>query len=94
MPGLAIVPVAVGGVISRAALRNPIVRRYQDHDKRHFLAATFQMMFPVYRDPVVVLCFGSALRGDFARRARVLAQMAALLRRVHDEQRALSMGGG
>lgn len=94
VPGLAIVPVAVGGVISRAALQNPIVRRYRDHDKRHFLAATFQMMFPCYRDPVVVLCFGSALRGDCATRARVLAQMAALLRRVHDERQALSAGGG
>lgn len=94
VPGLSIVPFAVGGLISRAALRNPIVRRYRDHDKRHFLAATFQMMFPVYRDPVISLCFGNALRGDCATRTCVLAQMAALLRRVHDEQQALGEGGG
>ncbi len=88
VPDLVIVPFAVGGVISRAALRNPLVRRYRDHDKRHFLAATFQMMFPVYRDPIISLFFGGALHGRCATRARVLAQMAALLRRVHDEQRA------
>ena len=46
VPNLNIVPVAVGGLISRRALRNPIVRQYKDGDKRHFLAATFQMMFP------------------------------------------------
>ncbi len=94
VPDLAIVPFAVGGVISRAALRNPIVRRYRDHDKRHFLAATFQMMFPVYRDPVIMLCFGGALRGDCATRAPVLARMADLVRRVHEERRTLSAGGG
>ena len=53
VPDLAIVPFAVGGVISRTALRNPIVRRYKDSDKRHFLVATFQMLFPFYRDPVI-----------------------------------------
>ena len=94
VPDLVIVPFAVGGVISRRALQNPVVRRYRNHDKRHFLAATFQMMFPVYRDPVISLCFGRALQGEGATRARVLAQMAVLLRRVHDEQRALSVGSG
>lgn len=94
VPDLAIVPFAVGGLISRSALRNPIVRRYRDHDKRHFLAATFQMMFPRYRDPVISLCFSSALPGHCVTRAAVLARMAVLIRRVHDEQRALRMGGG
>ena len=46
VPDLAIVPVAVGGVISRRALENAVVRRYRDDGERHFLAATFQMMFP------------------------------------------------
>lgn len=89
VPDLVIVPFAVGGVISRRALQNPVVRRYRDHDKRHFLAATFQMLFPAYRDPVISLCFGPALRGERATRSNVLAQMAVLIRRVYGEQQAL-----
>ena len=53
VPELAIVPVATGGVLSRRALRNPLVMRYRDRDERHFLAATFQMMFAFYRDPAI-----------------------------------------
>lgn len=89
LPELSIVPVAVGGVISRRALLNPIVRRYRDSDKRHFLAATFQMLFPCYRDPVISLCFGEALRGESVTRAEVVTQMRVLLRRVGAEQRRL-----
>ena len=63
VPDLAIVPFAVGGLLSRRALRNPIARQYQDAKKRHFLAATFQMMFPAYRDPVISLYFGRRAQG-------------------------------
>lgn len=86
VPELAVVPVATGGVLSRRALRNWLVRRYRDRDKRHFLAATFQMMFACYRDPVVSLCFGRALRGERATRDHALQEMAELLKRVHTEQ--------
>ena len=89
VPDLMVMPCAVGGVISRRALRNPVVRQYQDKDKRHFLAATFQMMFPFYRDPVISLHFGHPLRGESATHETVLAQMAELLRSVNAEQRAL-----
>ena len=89
VPGMAIVPIAVGGVLSRRALQNAIVRRYRDRDKRHFLAATLQMMFPFYRDPLISLRFGSARYGESARRDLVLAQMAVLLRQVHAEQQRL-----
>ena len=90
VPDMAIVPFAVGGVLSRRALRNPIVRQYRESGKRHFLAATFQMMFPLYRDPVISLRFGSALSGEGARRDMVLAQMNALLRHVNAEQQELN----
>lgn len=89
VPNLTIVPVAVGGLLSRRALLNPIVRRYRDRDKRHFLAATFQMMFPMYRDPVISLRFGDALSGERAAPRQVQARMATLLRRVHAEQQRL-----
>ena len=89
VPDLAIVPVAAGGMISRRALRNPLVSLYQDTDKRHFLAATFQMMFPIYRDPVISLFYGRALRGELANRENVLQRMSDLLPLVHAEQELL-----
>ena len=88
-PGLAVVPVAVGGLLSRRALRNPVVKRYRDRDERHFLAATFQMMFPLYRDPVISLAFGEPLGGDEAGHEQITRQMERLLTRVHAEQREL-----
>lgn len=89
VPGLVIVPVAVGGVISRRALRNRLVGRYRDHDRRHFLAATLQMLFPVYRDPLVSIRFGDALESQPAAYERVLARMTTLLKAVHAEQESL-----
>ena len=89
VPDLAIVPVAAGGMISRRALRNPLVSLNQDTDKRHFLAATFQMMFPIYRDPVISLFYGRALRGELANRENVLQRMSDLLPLVHAEQELL-----
>ena len=83
VPGLAVVPVATGGVLSRRALRNPLVRRYRERDQRHFLAATFQMMFACYRDPLISVYYGRAMRGERADRERAVEQMAALLARVH-----------
>lgn len=87
VPELAVVPVATGGVLSRRALRNWLVRRYRDRDKRHFLAATFQMMFAWYRDPVISVCYGRALRGEGATRERVVERMACLLARVQGSAR-------
>ena len=89
VPNLAILPVAGGGFISRAALRNPLVKRYKKADQRHFLAATFQLLFPFYRDPVISLHFGCAISGAQATRENALRQMAELLPRVYAEQQAL-----
>ncbi len=89
VPDLSLAPVAVGGVISRRALRNPIVKQYKDADKRHFLAATFQMMFPFYRDSLISLAFGKALQGESAAHDDVLREMADLLHRVHADQQRL-----
>ena len=38
--------------------------------ERHFLAATFQMMFPFYRDPTIGLYYGQALCGQDATRRK------------------------
>lgn len=86
VPDLQIVPFAVGGVISRQALANPFVRRYTNRDHRMFLAATFQLMFPIYRDPVVSIFFGQPLSGEQATLNNVQRQMRRLIRNVHAEQ--------
>ncbi len=93
VPELTIVPVAVGGVISRRALRNRIVRLYRNDDKRHFLAATFQMMFPIYRDPELSVMVGHPLRGGQATYDNVLRQMAELLSGVNEAQQSLRCRG-
>ena len=86
VPDLAIVPVATGGVLSRRALRNPLLRLYKDRDQRHFLAATFQMMFAFYRDPVISVAMGGSCAGRRPRASRVLERMACLLARVHKRE--------
>ena len=91
-PGLRVMPVAVGGLISRRALDNFIVRRYQDSDKRHFLAATFQMLFTRYRDPIVSLHFGEPMAGEAASQSEVASQMERLIRAAHHEQQQLHGG--
>ncbi len=94
VPGLSVLPVAVGGVLSRRALRNPVVRRYKDAEERHFLAATFQMMFPFYRDPSISLIFGSPLYEREASRGAVVRRMARLLEQVHAQQPGLKSSPG
>ncbi len=94
VPGLAVLPVAVGGVLSRRALRNPVVRRYKDAEARHFLAATFQMMFPFYRDPNISLIFGSPLYEREASRGAVARRMARLLQQIPAEPPELKSSPG
>ncbi|MGH3148999.1 MAG: glycerol acyltransferase, partial [Rubrobacter sp.] len=57
-PGLAIVPVVVSGVISRAALRNPLTRLRRHRRDREWLAASLQMLAPALRDVTVRVEFG------------------------------------
>lgn len=86
VPDLQVLPVGIGGVISRTALQNPIVKRYQNLDDRLFLAATFQLAFPMYRNPQLSIFYGNVLEGDDATRKNILAQMCQLIRNVHTEQ--------
>ena len=88
-PGLRLMPVAVGGLISRRALHNFIVKRYKDSEKRHFLAATFQMLFTRYRDPIVSLHFGDPMAGEAACQDEVARRMQRLIRAAHHEQQRL-----
>jgi hypothetical protein len=62
VPGLAIVPAVVSGVLSPTALRNPLIfvrRRPRD---REWLAASIQMMTPALRNVTTRVAFGRAVR--------------------------------
>ncbi|MCY4145014.1 MAG: 1-acyl-sn-glycerol-3-phosphate acyltransferase [Chloroflexi bacterium] len=83
VPDLAILPLAVAGVLSRRALNNPLVRQYREEAKRNFLAATFQMMFAWYRDAEICVRYGLPLRAPKASRRQALRQMESLLWQAH-----------
>ena len=89
VPELQVVPVAVGGMISRKAMANPIVQRYKSRDYQHFLAGTFQMVTPFYKDPILSIFYGEPLIGESATLSNVQAQMRQLLQQIYDEQCAL-----
>lgn len=93
VPGLVVLPVAVGGVISRRALRNPIVHFYKQQEHRNFLAATLQMLFPIYRDPIASVVYGSPLCGEQITMANVHTEMRRVLRQVYDQQQDLIAAG-
>lgn len=61
-PGLTIVPVVVSGVLSPAALRNPLTRLRRRRSDREWLAATIQMLSPTLRDTAVKVEFGAPIQ--------------------------------
>ena len=89
VPGLTVVPAVVSGVISRAALRNPLALVRSDPHDRQWLSATLQMLVPALRDVTTRVEFGPPLRtdeeGPVSRRtveeARRLIEHAGLRRR-------------
>lgn len=62
VPGLAVVPAVVSGVISRAALRNPLARLRRTPRDREWLAATLQMLVPALRNVTTRVEFGIPIR--------------------------------
>ena len=61
VPDLTVVPAVVSGVISRAALRNPLNRIRSDPRDREWLAATFQMLVPALRNVTTRVEFGPSV---------------------------------
>ena len=85
VPDLTVVPVVVSGVISAAALRNPLVLVRRERRDREWLAATLQMLTPVLRNVTTRVAFGRPVRaaeagGDGVRDA-VLAEARRLIGR-------------
>jgi 1-acyl-sn-glycerol-3-phosphate acyltransferase len=62
VPNLTVVPAVVSGVISPAALRNPVALVRRDPRDRRWLSATLQMLVPALRDVTTRVGFGPPLR--------------------------------
>lgn len=84
IPDLTVVPVAVSGVFSPIALRNPLTYlRYREED-RLWLASNLQMLMPVLRNVTMRVSFGVSIHPADAGEAvsrRVLAEMRRLIER-------------
>lgn len=80
-PGLAIVPAVVSGVISPAALRNPLTRLRRRRRDREWLAATLQMLTPALRDVSVRVQFGRPVQAAPSAGDAVRAEARRLLER-------------
>ena len=82
IPNLTIIPVAVGGVLSPIALRNPLTYLRRRDEDRWWLASNLQMLVPALRNVTVRVRFGHALstvNAENAIRQRVLAEMRFLI---------------
>jgi hypothetical protein len=82
VPGLAVVPVVVSGVLSRRALRNPLTFLRSREEDRRWLAATIQMLSPGLHATSVRVEFGRPLRGDREASERVLEEAQRLVVRA------------
>jgi 1-acyl-sn-glycerol-3-phosphate acyltransferase len=82
VPDLTVVPAAVSGVLSPAALRNPLVFVRRNPRDREWLAATLQMLTPALRDVTTRVAFGGPVRArDGLIRETVLDEMRRLIER-------------
>jgi 1-acyl-sn-glycerol-3-phosphate acyltransferase len=83
-PDLTVVPVAVSGVFSPIALRNPLTYLRRREEDRRWLASNLQMLVPALRNVTTRITFGVSVRtadaGD-AVSQRVLAEMRRLIER-------------
>lgn len=64
VPDLQILPVAVGGVISEAALQNPITQLYTTPKQRDWVAATLMVLFQHYRQVQVTVRYGQPIHAS------------------------------
>lgn len=64
VPDLCVLPVAVGGVISRAATQHPLTKLYRTQERRDWVAATLMMMHKPYRDVTVSVRYGYPIQSN------------------------------
>ncbi len=76
-PDLTVVPAVVSGVLSPAALRNPLIRIRRGRSDQEWLAATFQMLLPALRNVTTRVEFGTPIHAeDVARVGPVVLEEA------------------
>jgi Acyltransferase len=63
IPGLTVIPAAVGGIFSTRARASWLARRYRTEADRDWMAATLQLMLSTYRDVQPVVVYGSPICG-------------------------------
>ncbi len=63
VPQTRVVPAIVSGVVSAAALRNPLTRLRRTRKDRERMAAALQVMIPAYQGTTVRVAFGPPLAG-------------------------------
>jgi len=84
VPDLTVVPVAVSGVFSPIALRNPLTYLRRREADRWWLASNLQMLLPGLRNVTTRVMFGAAIRtadSGVAVSDRVLAEMRPMIER-------------
>ncbi|MEM7801560.1 MAG: 1-acyl-sn-glycerol-3-phosphate acyltransferase, partial [Chloroflexota bacterium] len=79
VPDLTVMPVGVGGVISKSALKSPLCSLYKKPESKNYLAATLQLMFECYRDVDVKVSYGQPLQKDAIQLKTIQSEMASLL---------------
>lgn len=87
VPQTRIVPAIVSGVVSRAALRNPLTRLRRTRKDRERMAAALQVMIPAYQGVTVRVAFGPPLAG--AELAGGSADAATITRAVAERVQSL-----
>ena len=95
VPDLTVVPVAVSGVFSPIALRNPLTSLRRREEDRWWLASNLQMLLPPLHNVTTRVMFGAAIRtadAGVAVSQRVLAEMRPLIERC--EARSLETTTG
>jgi len=84
VPGIRVLPLAVGGVISTRARRTAIARRAATVDDRDWTAGTLQILLPHYRDTEVRVLVGVPFEAAGPVTPAIVAQMENLLVRLAD----------
>ncbi|MGI8909362.1 MAG: 1-acyl-sn-glycerol-3-phosphate acyltransferase [Rubrobacteraceae bacterium] len=90
VPGLTVTPVVVSGVLSRAALRNPLILIRRERSDREWLAATFQMLVPALRNVTTRVEFGVPIRVEDGDRVSpaVLEEARRLISRTQEGRKS------
>ena len=91
VPELNVLPVLTSGVLSPAALRNPITRLYRAGKERDWAAASLQFLLRRYQDNLVHVTYGRPICGADHHHEAVLNQMRDMMRQTprHVEMLAL-----